>query len=79
VSSSPTSSSTSLIRLASSEKSVPPLIQLPPHALNLAPRPFYRLLGLFIGKSLDWIVGWIWCLLWCLGAGRPGSWLFRGF
>lgn len=50
----------------------PPLIKLPPHSLDLKPDPRLRLIARCVGKPLDWLVGWIWCFLWFIGAGNAG-------
>lgn len=57
---------------ASASTGVPPLIQLPPAHLNLRPHKTHQLLTRLVGKPLDLIVGYIWMLLWLIGAGHAG-------
>jgi hypothetical protein len=64
----PPSSTTSTA--SRTKNDTPPLIRLPPHSLDLSPNPRLRLVARCVGKPLDWLVGWIWCLLWFIGAGN---------
>ncbi|KAF9520582.1 hypothetical protein BS47DRAFT_1286984 [Hydnum rufescens UP504] len=53
-----------------------PLVASPPH-LHLRPQHYRRVLAQCLGKSLDRIVGAVWCLLWLLGAGNAALGLFN--
>ena len=69
----PPSSKTSLLSKSAAHT---PLVASPPIRLRLTPDRYRHLFARLLGKSLDRIVGSIWCLLWLLGVGNAGIGIF---